>query len=268
LNGRDVPRLLRCPHRCIANGGSPVRPRLTQPCNRVERRPTRVGQVGIGTVLEQRGRKLEVGIDRCNAQRARAVRRNVVDVGTVFQQRKRRLNVSVANRKQQRREAAVGFQREVSACLEEHIDCGGITLSRGPHQRGLAFIRFLGIDLRATRQQQPDRICLSRQRGGHQHRLTFLRSAVRIGAGIEQALDHRGVAIDRREIQRRDVVARRCRGIGVSREQELDEPQVVSLRRPVERGEAVRLRRVDAGPSLEQRAHRLKVLLLDRVDQR
>jgi hypothetical protein len=115
-------------------------------------------------VLEQHRRKLEVGIDGCHAQRARAIRRNVVDVGAAFQQRNRGLDVCVANRKQQRREAAVGFQREVSARFDEHIDGSGVAFSRGPHQRGLALIGFLGIDLRAACQQQPDRICLARQR--------------------------------------------------------------------------------------------------------
>jgi hypothetical protein len=48
-----------------------------------------------------------------------------------------------------------------SARFEEHIDGRSVAFSRRPHQRGLTFVRFLRIDLRAARQQQPDGICLS-----------------------------------------------------------------------------------------------------------
>ena len=179
----------------------------------------------------------------------------------------RRLDVRVAHREEQRREAAVRLQLEVGARFEQHVDRGGVAFGRRPHQRRLTSIRFLRVDRRAARQQQPHGVRLPRQRRRHQHRLTFLRDRVRVSASLQQALHDRGVAVDGGEIERRDVVAGGGLGVGAGAEQQLDELQVVPLRGPVESGEAVRLGGVDVDLLFEEGADRLDVLLLDGVDQ-
>ena len=158
-------------------------------------------------MIEQHRRELEVGVHRCDAQRTRAVGRDVVDIGASLQQRDGRVGVRVAHGEEQRRQTAVRLQLQVGARFDQHVNRGGIAFGRGPHQRGLTSIRFLGVHAGAARQQQPHGVRFARQRRGHQHRLAFLRGAVRIGARFQQALDRGRVAVDGGEVQRRDVVA-------------------------------------------------------------
>ena len=94
-----------------------------------------------------------------------------------------------------------------------------------------------------------------------------MRSAIRIGARVQQPGHHRGVAVERGVIKRRDVVAVRGLRVGARGEQQIDELKVVALRSPVERGEAVRGGRIHVDALLQERADCSHVLFPRRIDQ-
>jgi hypothetical protein len=72
--------------------------------------------------------------------------------------------------------------------------------------------------------------------GRHEHRLAFAERGIRVAAGIEQRLEHRGVADRRGFVQRRHAEAVHGVRVGALGEQPFDGVEIVAIRRPVQRG--------------------------------
>ena len=89
----------------------PARP--AEPGERVQRRPTCVGRVRIGTMIQQQRRRIEVSINDREDYRRRAVGGLVGRAPSGSEQCANRLDVAVAMRKQQRSKAGFGSDRRI-----------------------------------------------------------------------------------------------------------------------------------------------------------
>ncbi len=119
-----------------------------------------------------------------------------------------------------------GVRKSAPALMSASITCD-VPFGRRPHERVLPTSRLFRVNVGAARQQHAHGIDLARPRGRHQHRLAARQRGVRVGAGIEEARDDRGVAVDARERERRDAVSVRGERIRAGREQAADEIDVV-----------------------------------------
>ncbi len=174
----------------------------------MQRRPARVGGVGVGAVIEQNGGKIEIGIHYRHVEGACAIGSNVIGVGSVRQQGLHRLFVAIADCEQEWREPSLGFGFDIGAELDQHLRGGGVALRSRPHESGLAFVGLLCIHLRAVREQRLEGVHLPGERRGHQHGLALFGGAASIRSGLQQALDHGRVPVGTGERKGGDVVAR------------------------------------------------------------
>ena len=70
-----------------------------------------------------------------------------------------------------------------------------MSLRRRPHQRGLIVRLFLVVHAGAAHEERLDGVCVAGASARHQHGLAVERRGIRIGAGRQQALNHRGAAV-------------------------------------------------------------------------
>ncbi len=251
----------------VADARGAIRSRLAQPRERVERRATRVGRVRIRAAIDEHRREIEVRVDDGHVEGAGAVWRHVVDRCAVIEKRLRGLGMIVADGEQQRRESGFRLRLHVCAVRDENFSSGGVAFRRRPHQRGLSLVRFDRIHVRAGFEQQLHRVGLAGERGGHERRLPFFGCPVRIGAGLQQAIDKLRVAVRARERQRRHLVARRGLHVGAGGDQRVGHRHVIALRRPVKRGRAVGVGRVDVHLLRDKRADGGRIAALRGVDE-
>ena len=143
-------------------------------------------------------------------------------------------------------------------------------LGGGPHQRVFAERFFAGVDVGAVAQNQRHGFRVACPRRGHQDRLALADRRLRVGARVEQQLDHRGVGVGGRERQRGEIVAVGGVDVRAGADEQARDLDRVSLHGPVQRRRAVRLRGVD-GPGaprrLQQRRDRVPIARLDGVHQ-
>ena len=105
---------------------------------------------------------------------------------------------------------------------------------------------FARIDRRAVRQQHVRGVDVAGARRRHQRGLAFGPGGVGVGAGLQQPLDHRRVAVDAGQIQRRDAVAVRRLDVGAGANEPIRACSRSSAAHgPVQRRRAVGFRRVD-----------------------
>ena len=123
-----------------------------------------------------------------------------------------------------------------------------------------------GVNRRAAIEQQLHRLDPAGPRRGHQRRLALGSGGVDIDPGLQQPLDHRGVAVDAGQGNRRHAVAVHRLHVGAGPDQHLGELEIVFAHRPVKRRGAVGLGRVDVDALAKQRGHRRRVPGLHRVD--
>ena len=87
----------------------------------------------------------------------------------------------------------------------------GVTFGRGPHEGGLSTTFVLASTFAPARQERLDRPGRAGSRGRHERGFTAGQAGIRIGAGLQEQLDHRAVAVGARQRQRRHAVAARRR---------------------------------------------------------
>ena len=141
----------------------------------------------------------------------------------------------------------------------------------GPHQRGLAEAIFPRVDRRAALDEQPHGFRVAGAGGGHQHRLAFFDHGLRIGARLQQDLDHVAVGVAGGKRQRRDAVA--VDGVSPSRRPRSAASPSRDLRRAQPTASGVVPSASAALTAVlprrdEHRAHRVTVAGFDGVDER
>ena len=144
-----------------------------------------------------------------------------------------------------------------------------MVLADGDHQRGLPELGIARVD--ASRRAR----AAARSAAGAPVRAAVI-SAVSppgstvfgIDAGIEQAPDHLGVAVDGGEIERRDAVAIDGRRVRSGTQQRVHDVQTIGVNGGVQRGHAVDARRIDVNLLADERAHRGEVAARRRIDER
>ena len=95
----------------------------------------------------------------------------------------------------QRREARLGRQLRVRALVDQCPGHGQVAFRQRPEQRGLSRNRFSGIHLRTLVQQRRDRRHAPCAGGCHQGCFTGGQGQVRVGAGLEEQVQHGGAAV-------------------------------------------------------------------------
>ena len=126
------------------------------------------------------------------------------------------------------------------------------------------------VDVGAAADERGHRPRVAGARAGHQHGLAVQQRRVRVGAGVEQPLDHRRAAVGAGQMQRRRAAIVGGARARAGADQQIGDREIVAVRRPVQCGRAVAGRRVDVdwGPSgLQQRAHGLDISAFGRLDQ-
>ncbi len=246
---------------------------------RIERRAAvRIGNVRVRAAIEQQRRQIVMAIDDGDQQRARRVGACLVDVGAAVEQRARGVELALARREQERGHAARRpplllrgrrrRQRRVRAAGKQQRDDFGMAFGRRPHQGRLA-AKLLRVRVRTAIEQQLHGGGITRVRGQHQRRLALRRQhRVRVLAGVEQPRDRCGVAVRRREVERRRP---RAIGEGVLRpgiEEHVHHLDVAALNGPMQGRHAVRLRCVHVGRLPNERPHRLQIAGLRGIDER
>ena len=234
----------------------------------MQHRAARVRDVRVRAVLEQHRRQLVVRVDHRHAERAGTVRRRLVHVGVRGEQRARRVDVPFADGEQQRGEAALRSQGNVGASAREQLHRRRVPFGRRPHQRGLSPPRFLGVDVDVVGDDGGERVRNADPRRNHQRSLALRRRAVRIGAGRDQQLDHRGVGVGGGDQERRDAVAVRRRRRRAGLEQQIGGFEVVQVHRVVQRRRAVRGGAVRVAVLVQRRAQRGDIRRANRVQHR
>jgi hypothetical protein len=141
-------------------------------------------------------------------------------------------------------------------------------LGRSPHQGGLLANTFARVDVGATSEQDLYRLDAAAARSRHQRGLVSGNGGIRIGTGSQQSPDDRGVAVCRCDRQRRDAVAIGRLRIGASLEQQIDHSKPLELDRPVQGGGPERIGAVRIAPAAQERSDRRLVRLFDRRDER
>ena len=139
-------------------------------------------------------------------------------------------------------------------------------LGDGPHQRRRAAPGFLRIDVGTRFGKHPYRVGLPGARRHHQRGVARRRQPrIRVGAGLEQPVEHRCTAVDGSELKRRHGLAGSRRHAGPGSEQQVHGLEVVPLHGPVERRRAVNLREIDVGLACDRGSNRPTVAAHRRV---
>src|SRR5262245_42268492 len=79
-------------------------------------------------------------------------------------------------------------------------------LQDGPHQSRLPSLSFFGVDVCSALNQEVYRFQVAGARGRHQSRLSTGVRGVGVDSCTKKAVDHRGIAVESREVDRRDTV--------------------------------------------------------------
>ena len=145
-----------------------------------------------------------------------------------------------------------------------HVD---VILDDGAHQGGLAEAALRRAVCRTARQQLRHDGGIARVRRNHQRRLANRRCDVRIGACLQQPLDHRGAAVQTRKSERGHAMIVGGVDLCAGGDQHLSDRRVVPVSRPVERGRPVAPGDRDVGARRDQRADGGEVSGLRRFDQ-
>ena len=114
----------------------------------------------------------------------------------------------------------------------------------------------------------PDDLDAADARRGHQRRHPAGPRHVRVGAGLEQQIDHCGARVEAGQRQRRHAVVIGRVDVGACADQQLRHVRQITVRGPVERRGAVPLRLVDGGACGQEPLDANRVRRLDRIDQR
>ena len=250
--------------RCGVPGGA----RLVKPGERVKRGTTRVPGIRVGVVVEQQRSEVVVGIYHGDVERTRTVGRPVLHVGAELKQPAGGFDPVFAHREEERREPRRRLRRDVGACLHERRDRRRVAFGRRPHERRLAAKLLRGVHVRSVAQQRFDRRGRAIQRSVHEHRLTFARGRVRIGAGLDQPHHELRTAARRRKRKRRDAIARPRIDFGTRSEQQLRDLERANPCGMVQSRGTVGGAVVDIGAFGERYAHRGAVVKKDRFEQR
>ncbi len=133
----------------------------------------------------------------------------------------------------------VGACVHVRAASQQFLQHRRMALRGRPHQRGLTVPRLPCLEVRAVVEQRAGCLDVSASGNRHQRRLAVRADGVRVGAGLEQAFDHGGVAVDRGEMQRRHAVTIRRSNVGAVFQQPVDDLGVALPDGPVQRGGAI-----------------------------
>jgi hypothetical protein len=227
----------------------------------------RVGHVRIGAGVQQHRGQIEIGVEDCDAERRRAIGNPIVDVSALLQQELDCLRPVVAHGEEQRRVAALRALVQLRTELEQQLGGVGVAFARGEHQRRLPAEGFRQANLRAALQQRAHRSDAAVAGRGHQRRLSFFGCRIGIGTGSQQPLDERRVAILRGQRQRGDLVASDAIGLRAGTEQRVQHGQVVAMHRPVHGSRAIRRRLVRISAALEQRTDGVHIAVPGGVHQ-
>ncbi len=184
------------------------------------------------------------------------------------EQRLAGIDVSLTHGKEQRRVPGVERRPEIGPGLDELLDHLDVTICGRPHQRRLPAPAFLRVHVSAPSDERADSRRLAGTRGGHQHGFSAGERRVRIAAGIEQALDHGGVAVHACERKRRHSIAVRRLHAGAGRDQPTRHLEIVVIGSPVQRGRPICLRDVDVRALVDQLANGAAIHPLHRARQR
>jgi len=152
--------------------------------------------------------------------------------------------------------------------LEQDLHGPILVFADGDHQRGLSELGLTCIDVRAALEQGAKCGRRTGTRRRHQRGLASRIDGIRIDAGIEQAADQIGVAVDRGEIERRHAVAIDGRRFRSGTQQCVHDVQTIGVNGGVQRGHAVDARRIDGNLLADERAHRGEVAACRRIDER
>ena len=258
--------------------------RLAHPRHLVQRRPPVRRHVGIGPPFQQPRRQLVVcapgreqqGVEplagrplhlHAEGRPLGVDRQRIVQARAGVEQQLGHLDAPFPRREQQRREAVPRSRADVRPVREQRRNDLRVAFRRRPHQRRLPPPRLGGVDVGAARQQQLHGLDHAGARRRQQRGLALRQHRVRIGSGVEQQLDHGGIAVDARQRQRLHAVAVGGRGPRARADQQLGDAELAAVHRPVERRAAVGLGAVRIDLRREQRPHGRLVGPLDRVDQ-
>ena len=141
-----------------------------------------------------------------------------------------------------------------------------MALGGSPHQRGLALVVFVSVDVGAMLQQNLNGIRVAGARGCHQYGFAVGGGqGFGVRAGLEKRLDHGGVADRRRFGKRCGAVAVGDRRVGSRAKQQVDGVEIVPMGGPVESRGSVRLSRIHVHVLSYQRADSVHVAMLDRI---
>ena len=218
----------------------------------MQRRAARIGRVGIGAVLEQHARQFVMGVDDRQRQGARVVGAGVVHVRARREQRAHGVDMSAAHREQQRREPAAGPRLDVGACRGELGDRRGVAFAAAhisavcPCHVSRAWTFAPRVEQRLDGVDPPVRAAAIRAVS------PFGGGRVRIGSGVEQAGDDRGVAGRRGDRQRHDPVAIGSLDIRATRDERLHDRGVLAFGRQMQRRRSVAQRQVGIGALLDE----------------
>ncbi len=157
---------------------------------------------------------------------------------------------------------------DIAAGLNQHLERRDVPLGGGPHQGVLPARLLHRVQLRAVREQHLHRVRRAVPRRLHQRRFAVRHRDVGVGAGLEQPLLDRRVAIKGCQAQRLDAVARDGADVGARREQGLDDRDVVVLHGDVQRRHAIRRRRVHVCLLRQRGLHSLDIAQFHRREQR
>ena len=234
----------------------------------MQRGPPLRGGVRVSARVEQHRSQLVMRIDNGQHQRARPVRQGVVDLRTRGEQCLGRLDMPGTCCKQQRGKPAgrarIGLGTEPN---QEFGDVGVVPVCR-PHQRGLLSLDFRRANVGSMPEQALDGVGPARARCHHQDGLAVRGRRVGVGAGIQESVDDRAVAVLAGQCQRRHTVPISRRRVSACLDQESDDVRVVVVDRPMQRCRAVGLRAVDINVSPQERTNGRRILGLHCLDER
>ena len=139
-----------------------------------------------------------------------------------------------------------------------------MSFSRSPHHGGLV-VALLGVDLCPGAKQHFHRLQLAGSGGGHERSLATVDRVVRIGPVLDQRPNELGVAVEAREVQRRDAVPVFDGGVGPFLQQPAAQRGIVVVGRPVQGGHAIHLLGVNVRPVFEKTLNELCIPRLSGV---
>ena len=142
----------------------------------------------------------------------------------------------------------LGAHVHVRARRNQHSHDVGMSLRGCPHQRGLPSPELRGVRVGAMLEQRLDHRHTARPRRHHDGSLPHSERGVRVGAGSEQPVDDRDAAAARGHPERRgaEIVGRVGSRSGL--EQQISSDSVAAMRGPMEGSRPVAVRRVDVRP--------------------